>query len=81
MSPALNPFDFIRPMSSRAPVPQEPPPPEESTPETNSATTDTPESAEVEELRKRLEELEGMVSRLKRKKPTSRNKAKHQQKR
>jgi polyhydroxyalkanoate synthesis repressor PhaR len=77
MSPALNPFDFIRPMS-RVPVPQEPRPAEESSQDTSFAATDKPESPEVDELRQRLEELEGMVSRLKRKKPTSRTKSKPQ---
>ncbi len=66
MSPALNPFEFIRPIAG-APMPTtdsnadslrtSPPPPEDNQP------------LDVDELRQRLEELEGMVSRLKGKKP------------
>lgn len=78
MSPALNPFDFIRPMSGRAHVPADTPPAGQSSEEIDSATTDRPE---VDELRQRLEELEGMVSRLKRKKSTSKTKARRQRKR
>jgi polyhydroxyalkanoate synthesis repressor PhaR len=66
MSPALNPFEFIRPIAG-GPMPTtdsnadslhpSPPPPEKNEP------------PEVDELRQRLEELEAMVSRLKGKKP------------
>lgn len=63
MSPALNPFDFMRPVSGTAPGRSDSPPVEETTPGVGKS-----ETSEVEELRLRLEELEGMVSRLKGKK-------------
>lgn len=81
MSPALSPFEFMRPLSGRAPVPGAAPPPEEPRQDTSFPAADQPESPDVEELRKRLEQLEGMVSRLKRKKPTHRSKTRGSQKR
>lgn len=81
MSPALNPFDFMRPISGRAPVTNEPPPPERPGQETGVSAADHPESPKVDELRQRLEELESMVSRLKRKKPRTAAKTRRPRKR
>jgi len=79
MSPTLNPFDFMRPLTGTGPVPPASPT-EESAPEARFPDSDMPEAPEVEELRQRLEELEGMVSKLKRKKRTSKGKTKAQRK-
>jgi polyhydroxyalkanoate synthesis repressor PhaR len=78
MSPALNPFDFMRPLST--PVRSEAPPPEEPSPEAEFPTATKREGLEVEELRQRLEELEGMVSKLKSRKKTTKHKSTRQQK-
>lgn len=81
MSPALNPFDFMRPLSG-APSTESP-----SVRETDQEVrTPAPpvvedEAPEVEELRQRMEELEGMVSRLKRRKTARPRKAQRQRKR
>lgn len=81
MSPALNPFDFMRPLSG--PVSTE----SASLRGTNQEVrTPAPpgvkeEAPEVEELRQRLEELEGMVSRLKQRKTARPRKAQRQRKR
>jgi len=80
MSPALNPFDFMRPMPRSAPAPPEARG-EESRPQAGFPMGEPSDSSEVEELRQRLEELEGMVSRIKRKKSSSRAKSKRQRKR
>lgn len=75
MSPALNPFDFMRPLSRTTPGPPEPPPVEGSRAANFSAAGEA-ETQNVEELQRRLEELEGMVSRMKGKKtPTKRKSA------
>jgi len=68
MSPALNPFDFMRPLARTAPAAPEAPAVEESQAEASFAAAGRPDSSEVKDLQQRLEELEGMVSRLKRKK-------------
>lgn len=70
MSPALNPFDFMRPMSGTVPMRSDALPVEEPTPGAAKS-----ESSEVERLRQRLEELESMVSRLKSKKKAAKPKS------
>jgi len=79
MSPALNPFDFMRPLSG-APSPSVEPASQELHPEVSPRADEKPEAPEVEELRQRLEELEGMVSRLKRKKTSRPSKVKRRTK-
>lgn len=78
MSPTLNPFDFMRPLTGAREVPPTESPTEESSPEVRFPESGTTEAPEVEELRQRLEELEGMVSKLKRKKRTRKGKTKAQ---
>jgi len=81
MSPALGPFDFMRPLSSRTPSTPEPQAWEDSGEETIATASGEPESREVQELRQRLEELEGMVTRLKRKNTPGRPNSKPRRKR
>lgn len=80
MSPALNPFDFMRPLSRTAAASPESPPVEESQADASSAAARQPDPSEVREFKQRLEELESMVSRLKRKKTTSKAKTKRPRK-
>jgi polyhydroxyalkanoate synthesis repressor PhaR len=68
MSPALNPFDFMRPLSGVGKASPEAPPAEEFRHPANVSQGEKPKTREVQDLRQRLEELEGMVSHLKRNK-------------
>lgn len=68
MSPALNPFDFMRPLSNVGKASPEVPPAEEPRNPEDFSQANKPETREVQDLRQRLEELEGMVSQWKRKK-------------
>ena len=81
MSPALGPFDFMRPLSGRTPSTPQPQAWEDSGEETIATASGEPESREVQELRQRLEELEGMVRRLKHKNTTGRPNSKPHRKR
>lgn len=82
MSPALNPFDFIRPLAGTGPASAEAASLSETGPAASAPIPpeEKAEAPEVEELRQRLEELEGMVSRLKRKRKARPRKAKRQRK-
>jgi polyhydroxyalkanoate synthesis regulator protein len=68
MSPALNPFDLMRPFSGPAQAPPADP--------SANAPPEEPAKGPEAELRRRLEELESMVSRLKRRKKTPARKSK-----
>lgn len=79
MSPALNPFDFMRPLSG-TPSPPPEPASQETHPDVSQRPDEKPEPPEVEELRQRLEELEGLVSRFKQKKTSRPRKGKRRTK-
>jgi polyhydroxyalkanoate synthesis repressor PhaR len=66
MAPGLTPFDFMsRPTQTRATAEESPPDSESGGTEASSHSSAVPEGGEVAELRRRLEELEALVSKSK----------------
>lgn len=64
MVPPLNPFDFTQNLRTEREIPREEPRPTDTTPGGPRKKTDRQDTDEVKELKKRLAELEKLVSRL-----------------